>query len=463
MLTLIDTDSYKLSHYLQYPEGTDGLFAYLESRSNAAYPETVFFGLRYILSQWRQVTRDDLDAAMAMLTGHGEPFPYDGWRRVVERHHGRAPLKIRAVPEGSVVPIGNALMTVESTDPELPWMVSWLETQLMRVWYPCTVATRSRACRVAIKAYLEKTADDLSGLDFKLHDFGSRGASSRETAGLGGMAHLLNFSGTDTIIGIEYARRFYDARGPVGYSIPAMEHSTVIAWGREREPDAYRNMLRAHEAFPMAACVSDSYDVMDAVRDIWCSDAMLAFLKSRRQTVVIRPDSGDPPEVCREICRIIDAKVGCAVNQKGYRVLPPFFRIIQGDAMTDDLAVTRVLEAVTAAGYSADNLAFGMGAGLLQNVTRDTQSFAYKVSAVRERGGEWRGVQKNPRLQSWKRSQAGRLTLLEDPRTGAYTTVAEPLTPTQVRQDQLQTVFENGDLLVQDDFATIRQRVRSSV
>jgi nicotinamide phosphoribosyltransferase len=185
-----------------------------------------------------------VDEARDLLAAHGEPFNEAGWRHLVRRHGGRLPLKIRAVPEGSLIPTGNVLMTVRSTDPQAFWLVSYVETLLLRVWYPITVATQSWAIKRTIADYLRATSDDPEGqLPFKLHDFGARGVSSEESAGLGGMAHLVNFLGSDTLSGVRYARRYYD-EPMAAYSIPAAEHSTITSWGRDREVDAYRNLLR---------------------------------------------------------------------------------------------------------------------------------------------------------------------------------------------------------------------------
>ena len=197
-----------------------------------------------------QVVRPEhLDEAEAVFREHffGDPslFNRAGWQHILDKHDGRLPVRIRAVPEGTVVPTSNVLMTIENTDPACYWLTNYLETMLVQVWYPCTVATQSRSMKQVIADYLQRTGD-MSGLPFKLHDFGFRGVSSVETAAIGGAAHLVNFTGTDNIAGVMMARNYYGAAMP-GFSIPAAEHSTITSWGRDREVDAYANML---EAFP---------------------------------------------------------------------------------------------------------------------------------------------------------------------------------------------------------------------
>src|SRR5690606_19823988 len=138
-----------------------------------------------------RVTVEEVEEAKEFFAAHGEPFNYEGWIYIAKDLGGKLPVRIRAVPEGTVVPTHNALVTIESTDPKVFWIVSWLETMLLRVWYPINVATRSRKIKRIIMGALMRSSDDPSGeISFKLHDFGSRGVSSQESAMIGGAAHL---------------------------------------------------------------------------------------------------------------------------------------------------------------------------------------------------------------------------------------------------------------------------------
>jgi nicotinamide phosphoribosyltransferase len=460
---ILNTDSYKISHWLQYPPGTEATFFYVESRGGR-YDRTLFFGLQAILKEYlsRPVAAADIDAAAELLAVHGEPFNREGWRRIVDRHQGRLPVRIRAVAEGAVVPTHNVLMTVESTDPEAFWLPGYIETLLLRLWYPVTVATVSWHVRQAIRAALERSSDDPEGqIPFKLHDFGARGASSAETAGLGGAAHLVNFLGTDTLSGVLAARAYYGE--PVaGFSIPAAEHSTITSWGRDREAEAYRNMLRqfAHPGGTVAV-VSDSYDIYGAIRDLWGGALREEVIRSGA-TLVVRPDSGDPVEVVLRCLDLLGESFGVAVNGKGFKVLN-HVRLIQGDGI-DPETISVILDRVLAAGYSADNVAFGMGGGLLQKVNRDTQKFALKCSAARV-GGRWVEVYKDPVTDAGKTSKRGRLTLLRHRGDGRYQTVALPadgaaLTIPEGWDEALETVWENGALVRDWRFADIRARSR---
>ncbi len=461
---LLNTDSYKASHWLQYPPGTDATFFYVESRGGV-YDRTVFFGLQAILKEYlsKPVTHADIDEAKEIYAAHGEPFNEPGWRDIVDRLGGHLPVRIRAVPEGTVVPTHQALVTIESTDPQAYWVPSYLETMLLRLWYPVTVATISWHAKQTIRQFLERTSDDPAGqLPFKLHDFGARGVSSAESAAIGGCAHLVNFMGTDTVSALLAAKAYYHAP-MAGFSIPAAEHSTITSWGREREVDAYRNMLKQFaKPGAIVAVVSDSYDIYHAIREHWGTTLKDEVIASGA-TVVIRPDSGDPVAVVHQCMELLDEAFGHTINGKGYKVLN-HVRVIQGDGI-NPTSIRAILERVTSAGYATDNIAFGMGGALLQQLNRDTQKFALKCSAARV-DGRWVDVYKDPVTDKGKQSKRGRMTLLAHREYGSFKTVPVPPEAASLADvekplgfdDAMTTVWENGRLLEDWTFEAIRAR-----
>ena len=454
---ILNTDSYKTSHYLQYPPQTEFVSSYIESRGGD-YEATLFFGLQMFIKRYltQPFTQADIDEAEAILAAHGEPFNKAGWQYILTEHNGFLPIEFQAVPEGSVLPTGNVLVQVVNTDPKVPWITSYVETALLRaIWYATTVATRSRECRQIIKEAMEDTADSLEGLELKLQDFGARGASSEESAGIGGAAHLINFIGTDTISGLLAARRFYNAEMP-GVSIPAAEHSTITCWGRDAEADAYANMIEQFGGDDrIFAVVSDSYDLFAAIDDIW-GEALKDKVETNGGTVVIRPDSGEPVEIVCETIQRLMKRFGYVENSKGFRELPPHVRVIQGDGISVE-TIRRILGMMKVRRLSAANITFGMGGELLQKLDRDTLKFAMKASAVRV-DGQWRDVFKDPVTDSGKRSKRGRLALVLE--AGEYTTVREA--ELAERENLLQTVFRNGELLLETDFESIRQRAAAA-
>jgi len=446
---ILNTDSYKLSHYVQYPPGTEFVFSYIESRGGL-FEETLFFGLQKALIELNEhfPTWDDYEEAQFIASQHGEPFNAEGWKALIEL--GYFPLAIKAQPEGSIVGTRNILLGVVNTLPEFYWLPSYLEPELLRaVWYPTTVATLSYQIKQVITRFMNATCDSLEGLEFKLHDFGARGVSSEESAGIGGMAHLVSFRGSDTLSAIRYARRYYDA-GVCSQSIPASEHSSITAWGRDQELAAYRHLLRQ---FPKGtvACVSDSYDIFNAVENLWGYELRME-VDRRDGVLIIRPDSGNPLEIIPVLLESLERRYGSRINSKGYKVLNNQVRLIQGDGVNLQ-GITRILEVMMARRWSTENIAFGMGGALLQQVDRDTQKFAMKTSAVCV-NGQWRDVYKDPITDAGKRSKRGVLDYIN-----GHTVRVEP---TEFLQEDprsgLRMVYRDGQILVRDDFETVRGR-----
>jgi nicotinamide phosphoribosyltransferase len=460
LTAIIRTDSYKFSQWMQYPSDTTHISSYIESRGGEQ--ESVFFGLQAFIKEYMltPITMRDIDRAEKIVTAHGLPFNREGWEIIVNEHGGLLPLEIEAVPEGTVMPTRNVQVQVVNTDPRLFWLTSYIETAMLRgVWYPSTVATKSRKMKKIIAAALHKTSDVPVNdqLFFKLHDFGARGASSTETAMLGGMAHLINFMGTDTFEAIPAIMELYNTDEVVGFSIPASEHSTITSWGRENEVKAFENMIDKF-AGPgkLYACVSDSFNIYEAAGDLWgtkLKDKIIA----KGGTLVVRPDSGDPETVPVEVIEILMDKFGFTVNSKGFKVLPPYIRLIQGDGINEH-SLPKIIDNMIAKGFSIDNIAFGMGGGLLQAWNRDTLKYAMKASARRDVDGKWHDVFKDPISDHGKLSKKGRLGLILGAGLGTSTIMTVPKDVADRKGNMLRPVFRNGELLVDDTFAAIRER-----
>lgn len=465
---ILNTDSYKYSMFNQYPAGTEYVYSYIESRGGP-WPATLFYGLQAFLMEYlvNPITKEDIDEAEALITAHGEPFYREGWEHILNAHGGFLPVQIRSVDEGTIVPVGNVLVDIVNTDPKCFWLTTFLETALLRaIWYPTTVATNSLESKKIIRQYLEINGDP-NLIDFKLHDFGARGVSSFESAGLGASAHLINFLGTDTVSGLVFARKYYSS-GVVGFSIPAMEHSTVTSWGKDHEVDSFRNMLKQYgKPGAILACVSDSYDIYEACKK-WGTELKEEVISSGA-TLVVRPDSGEPSEVVLNCVRILDKYFGHTVNDKGYKVLNNV-RVIQGDGV-DHTTIHSVLSVLHLARYSADNVAFGQGGALTQMVNRDTMKFAMKCSAIGVREMVsipelctdkmelvWRDVFKDPITDSGKRSKKGRLHLFRT--NGRYETVTSK-THFKTQDDLLIDRFEDGVMYNETTFDAIRARARA--
>lgn len=425
-------DSYKFSHYPLYPEDTKTIHSYLAPRGGE-FEKVYFFGLTYYLKEYlsRPVTLPEIHVAKKYATKHGVPFNEEGWKYIVEQHGGKLPIIVRALPEGTIVGNKEPLITVENTDPKCAWLVSYLETLLLKIWYPTTVATKSMHVKDLLRPYWKKTVGDLGGLDFAFHNFGDRASSSVESAAIAGVAHLTQFKGTDNVNALIMQELYYDNKYE-GFSICATEHSNVCSWRWEKEFDFYKHYITTYKDKPLIACVMDAYNIFEAVNYI-ASGEMKELIESKGgPKFIIRPDSGNPIEVLEQLINtLLYNDVAYTINSKGYLSFDKY-GFIWGDGINPQ-QIMNIMEhfcnvfKITIGDkvykLAASNFAFGSGGDLCQNVSRDTLKMAMKCSAI-QIGEEWFDVFKNPVTDPGKASLKGRI---EDPRFA--------------------TVFENGKLI----------------
>ncbi|MBR3197837.1 MAG: nicotinate phosphoribosyltransferase [Methanobrevibacter sp.] len=452
------TDSYKVTHHYFYPKGTEKIYSYLESRVGAEFNKTIFYGLQYIIKKYLEgsvVTQEKIDEADSIISTHiGEGiFNKKGWEHILDNYDGRLPIEIKAVAEGTPVEVGNALMTVENTDKKSCWLPNYLEPLLLQVWYPSTVATLSAEVRKLCNFYLEITGSLKDNLDFMLHDFGYRGATSTESSRLCGSAHLLSFSGTDTIPSLSIPVNYYNDPNIYGFSVQATEHSVMTSLGPEGEISQVLNVIdNAKDG--VLSIVIDSYNYKNLLAEAGKSgselnDAILNFLDGENNKVVFRPDSGDPVSTTIDCLNLLSEGFGSHLTDKGYKVFDLNIGLLWGDGLNYQ-KIRDILFAMKSAGWAAQNIIFGMGGGLHSSVTRDTQRNAFKCSA-QLRDGEWHDIFKNP-LDSSKKSKTGRFKLIKQ--NNSFKTV--PID--SEGEDCLQTVFRNGELLIDDKFGDIKNR-----
>lgn len=474
-----DTDSYKLSHICQYVNGADMMVSYIESRGGK-YDRVVWYGLQLIIKEFlmQRLTQTQADNMIEWVKEHMFVTDETPWvislktafQTVIDEYDGFVPIRISAAPEGLVIPVKNVLAVIETTVPDarIFTLVSFIETKILRVWSPTTVATISWHIREAIYEKLVETADDPDAeIPFKLHDFGSRGTTSLEQSAFAGSGHLVNFMGTDTTVAIMAAEIGYGIR-MAGFSIFATEHSTTTTWGRYGEEGFVSNVFD-HAAKPGAifATVADSYDVISFIRNI--VPKFKDRLIESGATWVIRPDSCDPIKMPIQCIIELEKVMGCTINKKGFKVLNNV-RVIQGDGIEPE-DVTKILNAVIALGYCASNMAFGMGGGLLQKNDRDTQKFSMKCCAIRVHG-EWQDVYKAPATYdddwniiegevSFKKSKKGRLELLRSNTDGLFEPEYKTVRADEVDQypgwsPMLEPVWDTGNMLRDMTFDEVR-------
>lgn len=450
---ILNTDSYKQTHWKMELPGTEKTYSYFESRVGALYNKTAFFGLQYFLQEYLEgvvVTRDMIEEAQFICKSHfgQDLFNRPMWQRIVDVYGGKLPIRIRAVKEGSAVDVGNVLLTVENTDPQynIASLTNHLETVLSNLWGPCTTGSLSREVKILCSHYLKETGGNPDAVNFMLHDFGQRGVAAPEVAAINGASHLVNFMGTDTMLAMSLVREYYLAKMPVAFSVPASEHSIMTAGGPEGEFGIFENLLNT---FPIGilSVVIDSYDYRRFM------DEYVPRLKNkilaRDGKVVFRPDSGDPDSVTMDVLLSLKKTFGVTTNNAKYLELNPKVGTLWGDGI-DYQGVRGILFTMKTNSWCASNIVFGMGGGLLQKQNRDTNRFAFKCS-WKQRNGVGFDVFKKP-IDSSKASKRGRLKLVKI--DGKYKTIGEGEMPEL--PDCLETVFENGMMKRFQTFEEIR-------
>ncbi len=427
---LLRTDVYKMGHMEQYAPGTSSVYSYLCARSGKNYPESVFFGLQYFIKKYLQkpITHEDaadwLEMRASILGGNSKD--------VETKIHALAdlgywPVEIRALPEGTISPVKNALFTIRTTHPDFYWAGGFIESLLLKVWYPITVATNVLQYRRVVDQTHDKTCKDSGAFrDFMVHDFGYRSDSSEEGAAISGAAHLVFFKGSDTVVALPFIQRYYNADIKNGYmlSVPATEHSVMCSYGKDNELDAYEHLLKIYPT-GIVSIVSDTYDIWRV-----CTDYLPRLkdkILSREGKVVIRPDSGNPPDIicgkdtsfppdsdtpeAKGVLRLLDETFGHTVNAEGYKVLNQKIGLIYGDGMYLQ-RYQDTLNRMEKMGYAASNLVVGIG-GILRAGTRDTLGFALKATHV-EVNGVHKDILKTPVTDVGKHSHCGYMKVFEE-------------------------------------------------
>lgn len=448
-----DVDAYKMGHMCQYPTDTEYIYSVLQLRSDRYFSKTPIVGLQYLIKEYlmQPINKQDVLELIAETKEMGIYHPETEKKLMSLVKLGYLPLEIKAIPEGSVIDLPNAICTIQNTVEGFHWCVGLVETLLLKWWSALATSSCSLAYRQVVDKYFEETSDSHFLKPFAVHDFGARATMCPESASFTGMAHALNFDGSDTIVSAPLIRKYYNGEGMVICSVPASEHSVMCSYGREDEIKAFENML---DTYPtgIVSIVSDTYNWYNVM------DKMTLDLKNkilaRDGKVVFRPDSGNPYDIiCGEMpmrgvsmeygskqiggIRALDKVFGHTINSKGYKVLNSKVGLIYGDGMYLE-RFEKTLETMKHLGYSAENLVIGVG-GILRNHTRDTLGAAFKATCVC-RNGVWTPIMKDPVTDQGKKSYKGFVSVIKE--DGQYKTV-EGGHP----EDLLQTVFKDGQLV----------------
>lgn len=447
---LLDTDSYKCTHWQMYPSARE-MTAYFTCRGPLYEHDhrIVFAGFRYLFETViaRRITWDDIHEADTYLETHGVAksrfnWPRDLWISVIEENDGHLPFEIRALRDGSVIYPQVPCFTITARG-KYARLVTWFETALMRIWSPIVTATKSRHVWDGLRKAFELSVDDecMFLLASRLHDFGSRGVSSAETAMTTGLGHLLSFEGTDTMTAGWLATVFNNGK-PIGESVIASEHSVMTSW--EGELDAIKRLIDITPDGAILSCVADSYSYGRFLREYLPIIAPLT--KAKNILFVIRPDSGDPVQAVLQGLRAAEYAFGATRNKKGYKVLDGA-AIIQGDGI-DAEVITQITKQVLHNGYAIQNVAFGMGGGLLQKQNRDTLKVAMKLCHIVDADGNERCVMKAPSDDAGKASLPGLFSVC---RIMGVPFIYPRARDERIEFDELEVVWNSGPVNYQFD------------
>lgn len=482
------TDGYKLCHKDQYPAHTEWVYETWTPRMSriAGISHVAFFGLQgalaeisnsfdeYFFAQPEEAVVAQYEEAIrevfAMTNSNFASTHQSQHIRDLHRL-GYLPIKVKALKEGSLVPIGVPMFTIENTHPDFFWLPGYLETQLSAyIWSPMTAATIADQYKRLLTGFAEKTGD-VDKVFTQAGDFSMRGMGSPETAYRTAGGHLLSFGVSATLSVREYLKTYYGATSDVMMYTPSTEHSVMCSYG-EQEVEAFRHLIT--EVYPSGniSIVSDTYDLWYVV------DHVLPQLKDlimgREGKVVIRPDSGDPvkiicgdPEADHEtvqkgIVERLFELFGGTVNAKGFKELDPHIGVVYGDSITVERA-TKICEGLMANGFASTNTILGIGSYTYQYVTRDTFGFALKGTAEIV-AGQFKAIQKRPATDTgnFKKSQKGMVAVVIENNDFR---LIDDLNPTTIEQlndsNLLKECFVDGAFVSTASFKEIRNRLQT--
>ncbi|MET0243732.1 MAG: nicotinate phosphoribosyltransferase [Flavitalea sp.] len=485
---LLLKDGYKVGHKFQYPEGTTLVYSNLTPRKsrNEEIGEIVFFGLQYFIKEYliNQFKEGFFDRPKNEVVAEYKRRMdnYLGKDSItythIEQLHdlGYLPLEIKAVKEGSLVPMRVPVFTIKNTKPEFFWLTNMLETVMSAVlWKPVTSATTAYQYLREFTRYANETVGaDHGFIPWQGHDFSFRGMSGIEDAVMSGAAHLLSFAGTDTIPAIDFHEQYYNANSDkelIGGSVPATEHSVMCMGTKNDEIKTFERLIS--EVYPagIVSIVSDTWDFWQVITEFL--PKLKSQILAREGKVVIRPDSGDPVKI---IIGDKDATVGSpaykgaiecmwetfggTTTEKGFKLLDGHIGLIYGDSITLERQF-EILEGLKQKGFASYNVVLGIGSFTYEYVTRDTFGFAMKAT-YGEVNGEGRAIFKDPKTDDGTKKSAKGLMQVYRNNDGKLA-LKDECTWEEEAQGELKTVFKDGKLVVDLSLDEIRKTLRSQM
>lgn len=478
------TDFYKTGHIRQYPAGTTLVYSNFTCRSDKwadVLPDfdhkVVFFGLQgvcqWMLSEFWDKSffdrpRDEVVGKFKRRMDDSLGIGAVDSSYIGKLHDlGYLPILIKALPEGSRVNMRVPLFTIQNTHPDFYWLTNYLETQLSaELWKGITSATTSFEYRRLLNRYAQETGSPASFVPWQGHDFSMRGMSGIGDATLSGAAHLLSFTGTDTISAIDYLEDYYGASGLIGGSVPATEHSVMCMGGVDDEIGTFRRLICDLYPAGVVSIVSDTWDFWKVLTEFTVT--LREQILARQGTVVFRPDSGDPVKIIvgdpeapegspesKGAVQCLWEVFGGTTTPQGFRLLDDHIKLIYGDSITLDRA-QRILAGLKEKGFGSGNMVFGVGSFTYQHVTRDTFGTAIKATFGRVNGEE-RELFKEPKTDDGVKKSARGLIRVE--KDGDKFVLYDRQTWEQEGQGMLEPVFQDGELKRFESLETIRKRL----
>lgn len=473
-------DGYKVSHHEQYPKGTSWIVSNMTPRSSRIpeIKEVVFYGLqaymeRILNGMWKDFFKNPEKAiakygeTVRTMLGN-ENYSTDHFHRLAKL--GYFPIKIRALKEGTRVPLRTPLLTVENNCADFFWLPNFIETQISdEIWGMITSATIADQYRKVFDKYAELTGVDPEFVEWQGHDFSMRGMWGIDAAAKSGSAHLLSFRGTDTIPAIQFAQAFYKADKFVGGTVPATEHSVMCAGGSE-EGSEILTFLRLLEIYPtgILSVVSDTWDFWKVITQYL--PKIKDHILGRNGKLVIRPDSGDPVKILvgdpdsnishvrKGLIEVLWDIFGGFTNSKGFRVLDSHIGAIYGDSITLERQ-RQILEGLYRKGF-ATNIVLGLGSFTYQYVTRDTFGFAIKATAA-VIDGELKALYKAPKTDDGTKNSARGLIYVYRDKNGKIAFEENvSIEMFESKSNLLEPVYENGKILRKQKFEDIRNEMK---
>ena len=483
MNPLLYTDGYKVDHRRQYPKGTSLVYSNWTPRKSRieGIEEVVFFGLqyfikKYIIEDFQQNFFNKRKEAVChrysrRINNYLGPNAV-GTQHIAALHDlGYIPMIIKALPEGSLVPIRVPMFTMYNTLPEFFWLTNYFETLLSTtIWLPCNSATLAKRYRQILDQYAEETSSATEFVDWQGHDFSMRGMAGLEAAMMSAAGHLLSFKGTDTIPAIDFLEQYYGIDSDkelVGGTVPATEHSVMSMGTHESESETFRRLIT--EVYPngIVSIVSDTWNLWKVLTEY------LPNLKeeviAREGKVVIRPDSGDPVDIIcgnpfgknipekKGVIELLWEVFGGKLNEKGYRELDSHIGAIYGDSITIDRA-KQICKRLKQKGFASTNVVLGIGSFTYQYNTRDTFGFAMKAT-YGEVNGQGREIFKDPVTDDGTKKSARGLLVVE--RQNGKFKLKDQVNWEEEKTGELREIFRDGVLLIEEKFGEIRDRVNT--